>query len=85
VPGVLPVCFLELISGFPVSKFLFKMLVQGHMLDTFFMIFTAPHVTFEVFNLLVQLLIFSIELFVGTYMLSSHARLEAFVIQTKLN
>jgi hypothetical protein len=26
-----------------------------------------------------------IDLFVGTYKLSSHARLEAFVIQTKLN
>ena len=35
-------------------------------------------------NLLVQLLIFLIDLFVGTYRLSSHARLEAFVIQTKL-
>ena len=31
-----------------------------------------------------QLLIFFIDLFVGTYRLSSHARLEAFVIQTKL-
>ena len=29
--------------------------------------------------------IFLIDLFVGTYRLSSHARLEAFVIQTKLN
>jgi len=36
-------------------------------------------------NLLVQLSIFLIYLFVGTYRLSSHARLEAFVIQTKLN
>jgi len=36
-------------------------------------------------NLLVQLSIFLIDLFVGTYRLSSHARLEAFVIQTKLN
>ena len=35
-------------------------------------------------NLLVQLSIFLIDLFVGTYRLSSHARLEAFVIQTKL-
>ena len=34
--------------------------------------------------LLVQLSIFLINLFVGTYRLSSHARLEAFVIQTKL-
>ena len=34
--------------------------------------------------LLVQLSIFLIDLFVGTYRLSSHARLEAFVIQTKL-
>jgi hypothetical protein len=32
----------------------------------------------------VQLSIFLIDLFVGTYRLSSHARL-AFVIQTKLN
>jgi len=32
----------------------------------------------------VQLSIFLIGLFVGTYRLSSHARLEAFVIQTKL-
>jgi hypothetical protein len=30
-------------------------------------------------------MIFLIDLFVGTYSLSSHARLEAFVIQTKLN
>jgi len=30
----------------------------------------------------VQLPIFLIDLFVGTYRLSSHARLEAFVIQT---
>ena len=36
-------------------------------------------------NLLVQLSIFLIDLFVGTYRLSSHARLEAFVIQTNLN
>ena len=36
-------------------------------------------------NSLVQLSIFLIDLFVGTYRLSSHARLEAFVIQTKLN
>jgi len=33
-------------------------------------------------NLLVQLSIFLIGLFVGTYRLSSHDRLEAFVIQT---
>jgi hypothetical protein len=32
---------------------------------------------------LVHLSIFLIDLFVGTYRLSSHARLEAFVIQTK--
>ena len=32
-----------------------------------------------------QLSIFLIDLFVGTYRMSSHARLEAFVIQTKLN
>jgi hypothetical protein len=36
-------------------------------------------------NLLMQLSIFLIDLFVGTYRLSSHARLDAFVIQTKLN
>jgi hypothetical protein len=36
-------------------------------------------------NLLVQLSIFLIDLFVGTYRLSSYARLEAFVIQTKMN
>ena len=36
-------------------------------------------------NLLVQLSIFLIDLFVGTYRLSSHARLEAFVIQTNIN
>jgi hypothetical protein len=36
-------------------------------------------------KLVVQLSIFLIDLFVGTYMLSSHARLEAFVIQTILN
>jgi len=36
-------------------------------------------------NLLVQLSIFFIYLFVGTNRLSSHARLEAFVIRTKLN
>ena len=36
-------------------------------------------------NLLVQLSIFLIDFFVGTYGLSSHAKLEAFVIQTKLN
>ena len=36
------------------------------------------------YDLLVQLSIFLIDLFVGTYRLSSHARLEAFVIQTKL-
>jgi signal transduction histidine kinase len=36
-------------------------------------------------NFLVQLSIFLIDLFVGTYRLSSHARLEAFVIQTKIN
>jgi hypothetical protein len=33
----------------------------------------------------VQPSIFFIDYFVGTYRLSSHARLEAFVIQTKLN
>jgi hypothetical protein len=36
-------------------------------------------------NLLLQLSIFLIDLIVGTYRLSSHARLEAFVIRTKLN
>jgi len=42
------------------------------------------NITQKFTNLLVQLSIFFIELFVGTYRLSSHARLEAFVIQTKL-
>jgi hypothetical protein len=32
-----------------------------------------------------QLSIFLVDLFVGTYRLSSHARLEALVIQTKLH
>jgi apolipoprotein N-acyltransferase len=36
VPGILSVCFLKLLSGFPFPNFCFKMLVQGHMLDTFF-------------------------------------------------
>ena len=36
----------------------------------------------EVYKLLVQLSIFLIDLFVGTYRLSSHARLEAFVIHS---
>jgi hypothetical protein len=40
---------------------------------------------FNITNLLVQLSIFLIDLFVGTYRLSSHARLEAVLIQTKLN
>jgi hypothetical protein len=39
---------------------------------------------FKTANLLVQLSIFLIDLFVGTCRLSIHARLEAFVIQTKL-
>jgi len=39
----------------------------------------------EVCNFIVQLSIFLIDLFAGTYRLSSHARLEAFVIQTKLS
>ena len=38
----------------------------------------------EVYKSLMQLSIFLIDLFVGTYRLSSHARLEAFVIQAKL-
>jgi len=42
------------------------------------------NITQKFTNLLVQLSIFLINLFVGTYRLSSHARLEAFVIQTKL-
>ena len=36
-------------------------------------------------NKFMQLSILLIDLFVGTYRLSSHARLQAFVIQTKLN
>jgi hypothetical protein len=43
------------------------------------------NITQKFTNLLVQLSIFLIDLFVGTYRLSSHAWLEAFVIQTKLN
>ena len=43
------------------------------------------NITQKFTNLLMQLSIFLIDLFVGTYRLSSHARLEAFVIQTKLN
>jgi len=43
------------------------------------------NITQKFTNLLVQLSIFLIDLFVRTYRLSSHARLEAFVIQTKLN
>ena len=42
------------------------------------------NITQKFTNLLVQLSIFLIDLFVGTYRLSSHARLEAFIIQTKL-
>ena len=42
------------------------------------------NITQKFTNLLVQLSIFLIDLFVWTYRLSSHARLEAFVIQTKL-
>jgi hypothetical protein len=43
------------------------------------------NITQKFTNLLVQLSIFLIDLFVGTCRLSSYARLEAFVIQTKLN
>jgi len=43
------------------------------------------NITQKFTNLLVQLSIFLIDLFVRTYRLSSHARLEAFVIQNKLN
>ena len=43
------------------------------------------NITQKFTNSLVQLSIFFIDLFVGTYRLSSNARLEAFVIQTKLN
>ena len=42
------------------------------------------NITQKFSNLSVQLSIFLIDLFVGTYRLSSHARLEAFVKQTKL-
>jgi len=42
------------------------------------------NITQKFTNLLVRLSIFLIDLFVGTCRLSSHARLEAFVIQTKL-
>jgi hypothetical protein len=43
------------------------------------------NITQKFTNFSVQLPIFLIDLFVGTYRLSSHARLEAFVIQAKLN
>jgi len=42
------------------------------------------NITQKFTNLLVQLSISLIDFFVGTYRLSSHGRLEAFVIQTKL-
>jgi len=42
------------------------------------------NITQKFTNSLVQLSIFLIDLFVGTYRLSSNARLEASVIQTKL-
>ena len=48
-------------------------------------IYWVRTVVFTLHNLLVQLSIFLIDVLVGTYRLSSHARLEAFVIQTKLN
>jgi len=43
------------------------------------------NITQKFTNVFVQLSIFLIDLFVGTYRLSSHARLEAFVIQSKVN
>jgi len=65
--------------------------IYGTSSSTYLIIFlkVIPKVLFfnitqKFTNLLVQLSIFLIDLFVGTYRLSSHARLEAFVIQTKL-
>jgi len=43
------------------------------------------NITQKFASLLVQLLIFLIYLFVGTYRSNSHARLEFFVTQTKFN
>ena len=50
-----------------------------------FYFYFCSNITQKFTNLLMQLSIFLIDLFVGTYRLSSHARLDAFVIQTKLN
>ena len=65
--------------------------IYGTSSSTYLIIFlkVIPKVLFfnitqKFTNLLVQLSIFLIYLFIGTYRLSSHARLEAFVIQTKL-
>ena len=65
-------------STYLISKVLFFNITQK---------FTNLLVQLSIFliDLLVQLSIFLIDLFVGTYRLSSHARLEAFVTQTKLN
>jgi hypothetical protein len=57
---------------------IFDNISEGDIKGLFF------NITQRFTNLLVQLSIFLINLFVGTYRLSSHARLEAFVIQTKL-
>ena len=58
---------------------LFDNISEGNIKDLFF------NITQKFTNVLVQLSIFLIDLFVWSYRLSSHARLEAFVIQSKLN
>jgi len=59
--------------------------IYGTSSSTYLIIFLKVISKVLFFNTtLVQLSIFLIDLFVGTYRLSSHARLEAFVIQTKL-
>ena len=63
--------------------------IYGTSSSTYLIIFLKVISKVLFFNitqkLIVQLSIFLIDFFVGTYSLSSHARLEAFVIQTKLN
>ena len=59
--------------------------IYGTSSTIYLIIFLRVISKFLFTNSLVQLSIFLIKLFVGTYRLSSHARLEAFVIQTKLN
>ena len=59
--------------------------IYGTSSTIYLIIFLRVISKFLFTNSLVQLSIFLINLFVGTYGLSSHARLEAFVIQTRLN